>query len=79
MSILEALFKPSGYGYETAKIGICSFYASQTGWICRIGLSQWNGQAHGILSAKKQAIKCMADQLREPTMLLMKLKKAGEI
>jgi hypothetical protein len=79
MSTLDALFKPSGYGYETATCGICSLYASPTGWICRIGLSQWNGQAHDILSARKLALKCMGDQLREPATLLMKLKKAGEI
>jgi hypothetical protein len=80
MSILDTLFtnKP-GDLFHVAKIGICELLISPRSWICRIGLRQWYGNAEGLEHAKKLAIKCMGDQLREPATLLMKLKKAGEI
>jgi hypothetical protein len=78
MSILETIFttKP-GDLFHVAKIEIVELLVSDKSWICRIGHRQWDGNAEGLEHAKKLALKCMADKLRAPTMLLMRLKKEG--
>lgn len=80
MSTIDTLFtsNPSDL-FHVAKIEIVELLISDKSWICRIGHRQWDGNAEGLEHAKKLALKCMADKLRAPTMLLMRLKKAGEI
>ena len=80
MSTLDTLFKTSpGDLFHVAKIEIVELLVSDRSWICRIGHRQWDGNAEGLEHAKKLALKCMADKLRAPTMLLMKLKKEGTL
>jgi hypothetical protein len=81
MSQLEQLFAtrcPSGW--RVARIGIVSVMTRAEGtWIVRIGGMQWADNAANEAQAMQRAAQMVAEQLRAPTMELIKLKKLGEI
>ena len=81
MSHLEQLFAPrSPSGWRVAKIGIVSLLVKADGsWLVRIGGAQWEGLAAGEAQAMQRAAQMVAEQLRDITIQLIKLKKRGEI
>ena len=81
MTQLEQLFAPRcPSGWRVAKIGIVSLLVKADGsWIARIGGAQWEGLANGEVQAMQRAAQMVAEQLREVTITLIKLKKLGEI
>lgn len=78
---LEQLFAPrSPSGWRVAKIGIVSLLVKADGsWLVRIGGSQWEGTANDEAQAMQRAAQMVAEQLRDITVTLIKLKKLGEI
>lgn len=81
MTQLEQLFAPrSPSGWRVAKIGIVSLLVkADGGWLVRIGGAQWEGLATGEAQAMQRAAQMVAEQLRDITIQLIKLKKRGEI
>ena len=78
---LEQLFAPrSPSGWRVAKIGIVSLLVkADGGWLVRIGGAQWDGLAADEPQAMQRAAQMAAEQLREITVTLIRLKKRGEI
>ena len=81
MTHLEQLFAPrSPSGWRVAKIGIVSLLVKADGsWLVRIGGAQWEGLAADEPQAMQRAAQMVAEQLRDITIQLIKLKKLGEI
>lgn len=79
MKIADYFTKPPATIHHVAKIGNLEMLASPVEWICRIGGRQWNGPAPDLATAMLRGFQCAAEQLREPTIVLMKLKKSGQL
>ena len=81
MTQLEQLFAPRcPSGWRTAKIGIVQMLTRADGtWIVRIGGLQFSDTATTESQAMQRAAQMVAEQLRDITVQLIKLKNAGDI
>lgn len=80
MSKLQELFGPLVGNVRRYTAGsIELIVTTENGWICRVGLAQWQGVGADELQCMQRAFECGALSVREFVQARMALQKAGEL
>ena len=80
MSKLQELFSPVVGNVRRYSAGsIELIVTTENGWICRVGLAQWQGVGADELQCMQRAFECAAQAVRDFVKDRMALQKAGAL
>lgn len=80
MSKLQELFSPVVGNIRRYTAGsIELIVTTENGWICRVGLAQWQGVGADELQCMQRAFECAAQSVRDFVRDRMALQKMGQL